>query len=302
MNPERILITGSSGTLGHNLLKLLQKSSVTDVLAFLRVDSRQPEAGPNVQFERLNFFNRGAITRLIERFQPTCVIHCAASGMQFPKPEWFDLIRFNVDVSLSLCECVSHIGGCRFIYVSTGLAYRDLGRPLCEDDPQDTLHPYGASKAAADVLMRAASAEFGVPMIVVRPFSFTGAGDVGTRLFPSLLRCAAEGRHLDLSPGDQVRDHCAGEDIAAGILEAVALPKESEQATPRIYNLGSGSRQPLGELILDVVSQLNLKVDLRFGSRDYARFEPRFLVADATRANAELGWKPRKRHFGVLNG
>lgn len=66
------------------------------------------------------------------------------------------------------------------------------------------------------------------------------------------------------------------------------------QSIPRIYNLGSGSRQPLRELILDVVSQLNLKVDLRFGARDYARFEPRFLVANASRANAELSWQPRK--------
>ena len=55
---------------------------------------------------------------------------------------------------------------------STGLGYRDQGRHLRESDPLDTEHPYGASKAAADMLMRAAAAEFGVPMVVLLLFSF----------------------------------------------------------------------------------------------------------------------------------
>jgi nucleoside-diphosphate-sugar epimerase len=162
---------------------------------------------------------------------------------------------------------------------------------LVEDDSLDTLHPYGASKAAADILMRSAAAEFGVPLTVVRPFSFTGEGDNGTRLFPSLLRAAEEGRPLELSPGDQVRDHCSGEDIAAGILEAARLDEPDRHG---IYNLGSGDVTPLRLLLESIVGEIGLDVDLRFGVRSYARFEPMFLVADTRRARSELGWRPRK--------
>ncbi len=285
------MLTGSSGTLGFHLLRQLEQHQRAKVMALLRANSRMPTAGADVRFERVDFFDRPAIEALVADFQPTCVIHCAASGMQFPKPKWFDLIRFNVEVSLSLCECVASISGCRFVYVSTGLSYRDLGRPLRESDPLDTLHPYGASKAAADILMRSAAAEFRVPLVVVRPFSFTGQGDDGTRLFPTLLRAAAERLPMELSPGDQVRDHCAGEDVAAGII-AATFPQSPDAARSKIYNLGSGNSSPLREMLEDIVAQLGLDVDLRFGARDYARFEPMFLVADIARAKSELGWRP----------
>jgi len=293
MNGERVLLTGSSGTLGLHLLRLLEQRQGCKIMALLRTNSRMPKTGVDVRFERVDFFDKEAISRLVAEFRPTCVIHCAASGMQFPKPQWFDLVRFNVDVSLSLCETVSFMPGCRFIYVSTGLAYRDLGRPLRESDPLDTPHPYGASKAAADILMRSAAAEFGVPLTVVRPFSFTGQGDDGTRLFPSLLRAAVEGTPLEMSSGDQVRDHCSGEDIAGGILRA-AFPKNPEAARSGIYNLGSGNTTPLREMLEEISAQLGLKADLRFGARPYAPFEPMFLVADPSRSLHELGWRAEK--------
>ncbi|MDX6766675.1 MAG: NAD(P)-dependent oxidoreductase [Candidatus Methylacidiphilales bacterium] len=293
MAEERVLLTGSSGTLGFHLLQALGAFPEVRVLALLRAGSREPKAHASVRFERVDFFDQPALSALVAGFRPTCLIHCAASGMQFPKPQWFDLVRFNVDVSLQLCEAASAVPGCRLVFVGTGLAYRDQGRPLSETDPMDTLHPYGASKAAADLLMRSAAAEFGVPLVVVRPFSFTGQGDDRTRLFPTLLRSAQEKKPLQLSPGDQVRDHCAGEDVAAGIL-AAAFSMGSGDAANSVYNLGSGRTDCLRATIEDVVRQIGLDIDLRFGERPYAPFEPMFLAADITRAGHDLGWRPRK--------
>lgn len=292
MSSERVVVTGSSGTLGHHLLRLFAAHPDMEALALLRAGSRTPQAAGNIRFERVDFFATESLRNVIRSFAPTCVIHCAASGTQFPKPDWFDLIRFNVDVSLAICECLSTVPGCRLVYVGTGLAYRDQGRPLREDDALDTPHPYGASKAAADILIRSAAAEFGVPLTVVRPFSFTGEADEGTRLFPSLLRAAAEGRPMELSPGDQIRDHCAAEDIAAGIF-AAAFPGGKPDPSAVVYNLGSGNIRSLRDLLEGIVGELGLRADLRFGARDYARFEPMCLVADTAKAKQELAWTPR---------
>lgn len=228
----------------------------------------------------------------IRRFSPTCVVHAAASGMQFPKPKWFNLIHFNVNVSIDLCELVSKIPDCRFIFISTGLVYRDQGRALREEDPIDTLHPYGASKAAADVLVRAAAAEFNVPLTVLRPFSFTGLWDDGARLFPSILRAAAEGRPMALSPCDQLRDHCSARDIAAGIYAAFRSTRQNQRGGD-VYNLGSGSMQPLRRTIEQVISEIGLRVELNFGAAGYGKYEPKVLVADTEAAKAQLGWTPR---------
>jgi nucleoside-diphosphate-sugar epimerase len=289
---NRFIVTGANGTLGRNLLEKFAEWPNTETLALLRTCSTPAKEFARVRYQPVDFLNRKEVATVIKRFQPTSVIHCAASGMRWPRVEWFDLVRFNVDVSLFLCESAAQVPGCQFVYISTGLSYRDQGRSLLESDPLDTEHPYGASKAAADMLMRAAAAEFDVPMVVLRPFSFSGGGDTSTRLFPSLLRAAAAKQPFDLSPGDQVRDHCAVGDIADGIAQAVLLRRALGRDT-QVFNLGSGGTACLKELIRGVVEQIGLDIQLNFGARDYARFEPKHLVADIKRAKEQLHWEPR---------
>ena len=200
--------------------------------------------------------------------------------------------RLNVEASLQLCESVSRIPGCQFIYISSGLAYREQGRPLREEDPLGSRHPYGAIKAAADILICSAGAALGMPVIVFRPFSFSGPGDTGTRLFPSLLRAAAEGRPFPMTSGEQVRDYCPVGDIARGVSLAIRCPAGHGTGV-RVLNLGSGSSLPLRPLVERVVNELKLTVQLGFGDKEPVEFEPRHLVADISRAHAELGWRPR---------
>jgi nucleoside-diphosphate-sugar epimerase len=137
------------------------------------------------------------------------------------------------------------------------------------------------------MLVRSAAAEFGVGLTVLRPFSFTGLWDDRGRLFPTLLRAAADRRAVDLSPGDQVRDHCSARDIAAGIAAAMESGQHGP-SEPRIYNLGSADRTPLRKVIENVVDEIGVDVKLNFGARDYARYEPMFLGADIRRAAEEM--------------
>ena len=289
---HRVAITGASGTLGRNFLEQVGRRPDFRVLALLRHDSRELSGLPAVETVRVDNFSRPHVGALISRFEPTAIVHCAATGMSFPHSEWFELIRFNVDLTVDLCECAAALGNCHFVFISTGMVYREEGRPLKEEDALGTLHPYGASKAAADLLVRAAAAEFAVPLTVLRPFSFTGLWDDRTRLFSSLLRGAVEGRELDLSDGTQVRNHCSARDIAAGIVRALETGHSGGHSA-RIFNLGSGRSLPLRPLIEGIIAELNLGVQLRFGARPMGRFEPRHLVANIDKAVSELGWYPR---------
>ena len=292
MKSQRLVLTGITGTLGRNLIEELQDWPDLKVLALLRAGSSPTRSFSRTEYEGADFFDRKRLTATLQRFQPTCVIHCAASGLAFPRPDWFEMVRFNVDVPLNICESVSGIPGCHFVFVSTGLAYRDQGRPLHEDDPLDTQHPYGASKAAADFLVRSAAAEFGVPLTVFRPFAFSGPGDSNSRLFPPLLRAAAEKRPFSMSAGTQVRDHCAAADIAHAIALSILQGPPAGQLA-QVFNLGSGSLQPLRLLVEGVVKELGLDVSLRFGEKALNPFEPKHLVSDIARARARLGWQPR---------
>lgn len=296
MNPgakHRILLTGASGTLGRNFLELAGNDPSLRILVLLRKESREVTGWTSVEERRLDLLDRGSISEVVAEFQPETIIHAAATGMEFPKTEWFDLIRFNVDFTVSLCEAAAKMGTSHFVFISTGLAYKPLERALTEADSLETLHPYGASKAAADMLVRSAAVEFGLPLTVLRPFSFTGLGDDRSRLFPSILRAAASGVPMNLTSGLQVRDHISARDVARGIVLGMGnVPKVS---TPRICNLGGGSSATVREIVESVVAELGIPVELRFGVKASGRFEPPHLVADHSKAGNELGWHPVHR-------
>jgi UDP-glucose 4-epimerase len=289
---HRILITGGSGALGYHILTQLKTREDVQLLALSRESSKLHPVHSDVPCKRIAFEDMSALRSVMAQFSPTCVIHSAAAGLQRPRPKWFDLAAFNIDFTVRLFECVAAAARCQFIFISTGLAYRSINRPLREEDPIDTLHPYGATKGAADVLLRSAAADLQIPLTVIRPFSFTGIGDPAGRLFPSLLSAASDKLPFDMSAGLQRRDHCATSDIASGITTA-ALNLAGSPTSPFVVNLGSGSDVSLKQLVSDVVEQLELEVKINFGARDYAMHEPMHLVADTARARELLGWQPK---------
>jgi nucleoside-diphosphate-sugar epimerase len=290
-HPAKILITGASGTLGYNIVHQL---AATHPRTQIHLLMRTPNAAlfancANVQMRQVDMFDKASLRRSVLEIQPTVIVHCAASGVRPSKIDWFDLIDLNVESTNQLFQASCTLDDCHFIHISTGLAYRGQNVPLHEDDPIDTLHPYGASKAAADCLLRAGAERLDRHLTVVRPFSFTGLHDGGDRLFPSLLRAARERTPLKMSLGTQFRDFCAVQDVA----EFIRLLLDQED-TPRrsVFNLGSGQSLPLQTIVATVCQQLGLEVEVQLGALPFHPLEPMHLVADIGRAQ-ELGWQPR---------
>jgi UDP-glucose 4-epimerase len=230
-----------------------------------------------------------ALTEAVLEFRPNAIIHCAASGVRPSKIDWFELIRLNVSATVALFEASCEVDHCHFVHISTGLVYGEQDRPCREGDPIDTLHPYGASKAAADCLLRAGAERLKRHLTVIRPFSFTGLHDGGDRLFPSLLRSALIGKPFHMSAGTQIRDFCAVQDVAEAvclILEEATLPGRD------VFNIGSGQSISLRTIVGSVCRQLGLEIDLRLGDMPFHPYEPMTLVADIHLAQS-LGWRPR---------
>lgn len=284
-------MTGASGTLGYNIV---QRFGQTHPATSIRLLMRRPDSTlfanlANVGIEQVDIADTLRLSKAVLDFQPNAIVHCAASGVRPSAIDWFDLIRLNVSASVALFEASCKVDRCHFIHMSTGLVYGEQSRPCREGDPIDTLHPYGASKAAADCLLRAGAERLKRHLTLLRPFSFTGLHDGGNRLFPSLLRCAMEGKPFAMSAGTQIRDFCAVQDVA----EAVCLILEEGTLPGRdVFNLGSGQSISLRGIVGSVCRQLGLEVDLHLGELPFHPYEPMNLVADIHLARS-LGWRPR---------
>jgi nucleoside-diphosphate-sugar epimerase len=290
---QKILLTGATGTLGFNVMRLLARESSHEVIAVVR--EKIPILGefePRIHFQKSDLARIHETGRLVGELQPDVIVHCAASGVRPPKRSWFEIISFNVETTLRLFEIYCQSKAKHFVYVSTGLVYKEQSRPLLESDPIENLHPYGASKAAADLLLQAAAVEFNRSVTIVRPFAFTGVEDAPMRLFPGLLHAAAEKKPFPMTSGKQVRDFCAVEDIARAIV--LCIERQPRELIEK-FNLGSGLELPVHDLVTSVCSDLGLEVDIQFGANPHPPHEPMHLVADISKAERELGWSPSTR-------
>ena len=288
---HRVLITGASGTLGYNVVRHLGVRHPETRLHILmrKLDHSLFADLPNITLEQVDMADTPRLMQAVADFRPNAIIHSAASGVRPSKIDYFDFVDLNVSATLHLFRASCNIDGCHFINISTGLVYGSQERPCREGDPVNTLHPYGASKAAADCLLRAGAERLGRHLTIVRPFSFTGLHDGGDRLFPSLLQCALDRKHFGMSPGTQLRDFCAVQDV----VDAISLIlEEGEQPSRDIFNVGSGLSVSLGRIVHSVARQLDLDVEIVLGARPFHPLEPNNLVADISRT-ASLGWKPR---------
>lgn len=295
MDKKKILVTGGSGTLGYNILKRLSSDERYQVIAPVRNIKGDvvTELGSRVQFIEHELSDAIHTAQIFERANPAVIVHCAASGLRPPKGSWFDLMHFNVESTMRLFQMNCRFDhSSHFIYISTGLVYREQGRPLRETDPIETLHPYGASKAASDAMLQAAAAEFKRSLTILRPFAFTGLHDGGKRLFPLILEAAQTGKTLDLTSGAQIRDFCAVNDIADAVSRIVERDQES---LIEKFNLGGGQSQPLRRMIEEVCADLHLDAKLQFGKVAMHPHEPQHSVADISRAQEVLGWRPETR-------
>lgn len=160
--------------------------------------------------------------------------------------------------------------------------------PIAEDHPVEATNPYAHTKILAEDAARFYEQQFGVRLVIVRPFNIYGPGQRNSFLIPSIVRQVLDPatvviRVKDLRPK---RDYLYVEDALALFL-ATLRPGISG-----IYNLGSGRSASVAE-----VAQL---VKDAAGSRKQvvSAEEPRpaeimDMFADTSRAAKDLGWRPR---------
>lgn len=290
---RRVLLTGASGTLGFNIARLLAMDTrYRAILPVRRLLPRLSALGPQLEPVPLDLREQSRFEDLLASTEPDVIVHCATSGLRPPQVPQSEVISFNVDTTLRLFSGYCKSRASHFINISTGMVYRDQGRPLQESDPVETLQPYAASKAAADLMLQAAAVESGRRLTIIRPFGFTGLQDFRPRLFPGLIHAAAAREPFLMTAGDQIRDFCAVEDIARAIILCVDRVSETQIEK---FNLGSGVPMSVRQWVETVCSDLELQVEAQFGQISYPPHDPRHLVADVSAARHLLGWFPKTR-------
>lgn len=177
----------------------------------------------------------------------------------------------------------------RYLQVSTDEVYGSLGPTgyFTEETPLAPNSPYSASKAAADLLVRAAYHTFGQPVLITRCSNNYGPFQFPEKLIPLMISNALEDKELPVY-GDglnvrdwlHVNDHCRGIDIVF------------HQGTPgEVYNLGGHNERSNIEIVEIILQALGKPKSLIKYVKDRPGHDRRYAI-DAAKIKKSLGWEP----------
>jgi len=297
----RILVTGAAGFAGQHLLAQLSTCTEGEVFA-TSVDGQPPTTGPAADLEgirwlELDLCDRSSVEETVEVATPRQIYHLAAqssvgASFQDPAGTW----AVNATGFLHLVSaCAEHgAAGCRIVLVSSAEVYGLVPgdrQPIEETSPPSPITPYGASKAAAEMVALAATRSSDVEVVIARSFNHTGAGQHRRFALPSfalqLAAIAAGDAEPVLHTGDLSvrRDFLDVRDVVAGY---VHLMKKGEAGAA--YNVSSGTAHSLADLLERLISISGVSVERR---EDRARQRPadiEVLAGSPERLEA-LGWR-----------
>lgn len=307
-----ILVVGGAGYIGSQMAKLLRRSHYQVViLDNLSTGFRcLTHHGQLVvgDLADINF-----LEHLFRRYRFSGVMHFAASslvGESVVNPAKY--YRNNVANTLNLLDVMVRHQVQNFIFSSTAATFGEPEyTPIDELHPQKPINPYGASKLMVERILQDYASAYGLNSVSLRYFNACGAdpeGELGechdpeTHLIPLILQAASGrrkaitvfGRDYPTEDGTCVRDYIHIEDLCSAHGLALAALLENKLQGDNAYNLGNGqgfSVQQVIDAAIEIVSVDNCSLNIIEGERRLG--DPAVLVADASRAIAELGWQPK---------
>lgn len=302
----RFLITGIAGFAGRHLAALLLARDDEVHGTLHRADSRprvadlaalHPALTPRLHVA--DIADADAVAQMIATVRPDGIFHLA--GMTFVPATVADPIaalRINLFGALHVFDAVQrHAPRCRVLAVASGDAYGDIQPdelPLRETRPFRPLSPYGASKAALDLLAHQWAHGTGLDIVRVRPFNHTGPGQRPEFVCPDFARqLVAVARGLQapvLSVGDLdvVRDFSDVRDVVAGYVAAWERGMRGEA-----YNVCSGVGRSVRSVIETLSDIVGVEVRTAVADERLRHTSVPVVIGSAEKLHAATGWSPR---------
>jgi UDP-glucose 4-epimerase len=198
----------------------------------------------------------------------------------------------NIFGTLNIIEAAKK-HNCHLIQISTSEVYGTPDTvPITENHKLKPQSPYAASKSAADFLVLAHNAAFGVPVTVVRPFNTYGPRQSQRAIIPTILaQFISKRQKIILGNLTTKRDFTFVSDTVSGIIDA----SMSIDLLGDVVQLGSGEVVSVSDIV-SMVSQLTGQIVEVVQDQDRVRpsgSEISILHSDPTKAREAFGWSPK---------
>jgi UDP-glucose 4-epimerase len=218
LDGAHVLVTGGSGFIGRSVVAALISAG-----ARVRNVDRHAEDAPDVPIVIGDLRDPDVVERAVTA-DLDAIVHFAArtSVLQSVQQPW-DVTEHNVMATAALLERARAVGVPRFFLASTNAVTGDVGTAtITEDTPLRPLTPYGATKAACEMLLSGYGASYDMQTCALRLTNVYGTGMTRKDSFvPRLMRAALSGEYVQVyGDGMQRRDLVNAADVCAALLLA----------------------------------------------------------------------------------
>lgn len=257
---KKVVITGASGFVGTALCKELADRGI-EVFAVVRSTSNihHLESIENVKIVYCELEDILQLPNKITDCNIDAFFHFAWTGTAGALRGNYDVQINNLRYACDAVEASSNLKCKKFIFASSVMEYELVASMECEKLPSiNTL--YNSAKLAANYMLRALTAHYGIEYIRAVISNIYGPGEKSPRLINSSIRKLCNGEHCSFSAGEQMYDFIYITDA----VKAIAAIAE-KGINNRTYYIGSTNPRPLKEFLIEMKNQIDPELEIGLG-------------------------------------
>jgi dolichol-phosphate mannosyltransferase len=286
----KILVAGACGFIGANLCRYFaaRGGSIVGVDGPSGNDWRLRDV-PGVVRVKLDLCSRTDLRAFMAREQPSIVINCAAYGAYASQNDAERIYRVNFDAVRFLLEAASELPRFRaFVQAGSSSEYGLNCSAPPEDGPTLPDSDYAVSKVAATAATQLYAVKHRVPAWILRFYSVYGPYEDFSRVIPRLLQCAEKRTLPQLVDPSISRDFVFIDDVCRAV--ELVVEKAPSLRPGEIYNVGTGVRTSLGDLVSLVRATFHISAEPVWGTMPNRSWDHPDWYADPRKAKRELQW------------
>jgi dTDP-glucose 4,6-dehydratase len=290
----RVLTTGGLGFIGSNFIDhiLTNQTEITAVLNIDRCDycARVHNVSncndPRYSYVQADITNMSKMKRLFREFKPDVVVHFAAQShvdTSFENAEQY--IHDNIIGTYTILECVKETG-CRLVHISTDEVYGEVDIDETSNSETSVLNPtnpYSATKAGAELLVKAYGHSFKIPYVITRGNNVFGPKQYPEKVIPAFINAMMKGEHCNIhGSGQSRRNFIYVDDVSRAVMTVLDKGKNGT-----VYNIGTRNEYSVLE-VFDILRGLVNSEATKIHVGDRPHNDKRYAVDSS--ALHELGW------------